>query len=57
MDNHLHLLLRVPHRPVGLDVPLEVMLARMERAVGEAAIKLVRRDLRYLGDDGEWGSD
>ena len=45
MDNHFHLLLRVPHRPVDLDVPLEVILARMERAVGVEAMKLVRRDL------------
>ena len=47
LDNHFHLLLRVPHRPEGLDVPLEVILARMERAVGEEAMKLVRRDLRF----------
>jgi REP element-mobilizing transposase RayT len=47
MDNHFHLLLRVPHRPEGLDVPLDVILARMERAVGDHAMKLVRRDLRF----------
>ena len=47
MDNHFHLLLRVPHRPEGLDVPLEVILARMERAVGEHAMKLVRRDMAF----------
>ena len=34
MSNHFHLLVRVPHRPEGSDVPLEVILARMERAVG-----------------------
>ncbi len=28
-------------------MPLEVILARMERAVGEEAMKLVRRDLRF----------
>ena len=47
MDNHFHLLLRVPHGPEGLDVSLEVILARMERAVGEQAMKLVRRDLAF----------
>ena len=47
MDNHFHLLLRVPHRPEGLDVPLKVILARMERAVGEHAMKLVRRDMAF----------
>ena len=47
MDNHFHLLLRVPHRPEGLDVPLEVILARMERAVGEHAMTSVRRNLEF----------
>ena len=47
MTNHFHLLVRVPHRPDGLDVPLEVILARMERAVGEYAMKLIRRDLAF----------
>jgi REP element-mobilizing transposase RayT len=53
MDNHFHLLLRVPHRPEGLDVALEVILARMERAVGEDAMKLVRRDLRFWETSGK----
>ena len=47
MTNHFHLLVRVPHRPKGLDVPLEVILARMERTVGEYAMKLIRRDLAF----------
>ena len=47
MDNHFHLLLRVPHRPVGLDVPLEVIVARMERAVGAYAMELVQRNLAF----------
>ncbi len=47
MTNHFHLLVRVPHRPEGLDVPLEVILARMERTVGEYAMKLIRRDLAF----------
>ena len=41
------------HRPERLDVPLEVILVRLERAVGEHAMKLIRRDLGVLGDDGE----
>jgi REP element-mobilizing transposase RayT len=47
MGNHFHLLLRVPHRPDGFDLPLEVVVARMERAVGAYAMKLVRRDLAF----------
>ena len=47
MDNHFHLLVRVPHRPEGLDVPLKVILARLEQAVGEQAMKLVGRDLPF----------
>ena len=31
MDNHFPLLVRVPHRPEGFDMPLEVMVARLER--------------------------
>jgi REP element-mobilizing transposase RayT len=47
MDNHYHLLLRVPVRPAGLDVPLEVIVARLERALGEEAAALMRRDLTF----------
>ena len=47
MSNHFHLLVRVPHRPEGFDLPLDVILARMERAVGEYAMKLIRRDLAF----------
>jgi putative transposase len=47
MSNHFHLLVRVPPRPEGFDLPLEVILARMERAVGEHAMKLVRRNLTF----------
>jgi REP element-mobilizing transposase RayT len=45
MSNHFHLLVRVPHRPAGFDVPLDVLLARMERAVGDEAMALVRTQL------------
>ncbi len=41
MSNHFHLLVRVPHRPEGFDVPLEVVVARLERALGEEAMALV----------------
>ena len=30
MDNHFHLLVRVPHRPEGFDVALEVVVARLD---------------------------
>ena len=45
MSNHFHLLVRVPHRPAEFDVPLEVILARMERAIGDEAMDLVRKQL------------
>lgn len=45
MNNHFHLLIRVPHRPAGFDVPMEVLLGRLERAVGEEAMALVRTQL------------
>ena len=45
MDNHFHLLVRVPHRPEGFDVPLEVVVARLDRALGEQSAKLMHRNL------------
>ena len=47
MDNHFHLLVRVPHRPEGFDVPLDVVVARLERALGEESVKLMRRNLEF----------
>ena len=47
MDNHFHLLVRVPHRPEGFDVPLEVVVARLDRALGEESAKLMHRDLEF----------
>ena len=47
MDNHFHLLVRVPHRPEWFDVPLEVILARLERAIGDEAMALVRTQLEF----------
>ena len=56
MSNHFHLLVRVPHRPEGLDVPLDVILARMERAVGEHAINLIRRNLAFWETTGNYAA-
>ena len=47
MSNHFHLLVRVPHRPVDFDLPLEVLVARMERALGEDAMGLLRKQLEF----------
>jgi len=47
MDNHFHLLVRVPHRPDGFDVPLEVVVARLERALGRESCKLMHRNLAF----------
>ena len=47
MSNHFHLLVRVPHRPADFDLPLEVLVARMERALGEDAMGLLRKQLEF----------
>ncbi len=47
MSNHFHLLVRVPHRTEGFDVPLEVVVARLERALGEEAMALVQSQLKF----------
>jgi REP element-mobilizing transposase RayT len=47
MDNHFHLLVRVPHRPEGFDVPLQVVVARLERALGEESAALMHRNLEF----------
>ena len=47
MSNHFHLLVRVPHRPEGFDVPLETVVARLERALGEEAMALVHTQLEF----------
>jgi REP element-mobilizing transposase RayT len=47
MSNHFHLLVRVPHRPEGFDVPLETVVARLERALGEEAMALLRKQLEF----------
>jgi REP element-mobilizing transposase RayT len=47
MDNHFHLLVRVPHRPEGFDVSLEVVVARLDRALGEESARLMHRNLEF----------
>ena len=47
MDNHFHLLVRVPHRPDEFDVPLELVVARLERALGEESATLMHRNLEF----------
>jgi REP element-mobilizing transposase RayT len=47
MSNHFHLLVRVPHRPEGFNVPLEVVVARLERALGETAAGELRKQLEF----------
>ncbi len=47
MSNHFHLLVRVPHRPADFDLPWEVLVARMEPALGEDAMGLLRKQLDF----------
>jgi REP element-mobilizing transposase RayT len=47
MSNHFHLLVRVPHRPEGFDVSLEVVVARLERALGETGAAELRKQLEF----------
>jgi len=47
MSNHLHLLVRGPHRPDGFDVPLDVLVAGLERALGETAAGALRKQLEF----------
>ncbi len=54
MDNHFHLLVRVPHRPEGFDVPLEVVVARLDRALGEESAELMHRNLEFWQTTKNW---
>ena len=47
MDNHFHLLVRLLHRPEMLEVPLEVVVARLDRALGVESAKLMHRNLEF----------
>ena len=46
MGNHFRLLVRVPERSAGFEVPLEQVMAMMHRAVGPAQIKVLRSQFR-----------
>ena len=46
MGNHFHLLVRVPERPAGFEVPLEQVMAMMDRAVGPERMKVLRSQFR-----------
>ena len=46
-SNHFHLLVRVPHRPADFDLPLEVLVVRLERALGAEAMGLLRKQLDF----------
>ena len=54
MDNHFHLRVRVPHRPEGFDVPLEVIVARLDRALGEESAELMHRNLEFWQTTKNW---
>ena len=47
MSNHFHLLLRVPHRPADFDLTLEIVVAPLERDLGEDAKGLLRKHLDF----------
>jgi len=47
MDNHFHLLVRVPHQPEGFDVSLEVVVARLDRALGKESAQMMHRNLDF----------
>ena len=45
MGHYFHLLVWVPHRPEGFDLPPEVVVARLERALGEESAMVMHRNL------------
>lgn len=47
MSNDFHFLVRMPHRPERFDVSLEMVIARPERAQGQAAMALLRTQLKF----------
>ncbi len=52
MGNHFHLLIRVPQRPAGFDVPFEELMALWQRAVGEAWNKGMQRQFEIWQEAG-----
>ena len=55
--NHFRLLVRVPERPAGFDVPLEQVMSMMDRAAGadEGAAQSIPRVGAKRGGGGEAG--
>ena len=52
MSNHFHLLVRVPQRPEGFDMPMEEVQSRWQAAVGQAWHKGVMRQFETYRDNG-----
>jgi len=52
MDNHFHLLVRVPHRPEGFDVPFEEVMRLWQRAVGDAWNRGMQRQFEIFRENG-----
>ena len=52
MGNHFHLLIRVPRRPAGFDVPFDELMALWQRAVGEAWNKGMQRQFEIWHEAG-----
>jgi len=52
MSNHFHILLRVPRRPEGFDLPLETVLERWKASVGDAWRKGMTRQFAAYEQSG-----
>ena len=52
MCNHFHILLRVPRRPEGYDLPLETVLERWKASVGDAWRKGMTRQFALYEESG-----
>jgi hypothetical protein len=52
MSNHFHILLRVPRRPEGFDLPLETVLERWKASVGDAWRKGMTRQFALYEESG-----
>ena len=52
MGNHFHLLVRVPERPAGFDLPLESVLRLWEAAVGKVSADALRRQFAVFRSNG-----
>jgi hypothetical protein len=53
MSDHFQLLVRVPHRPPGFDVPLKLIIQWLEPAIGEPTMAVIRCNLAAWKRDGE----